>query len=72
MFYLSLDRWMAELTGSDLPPAATFTTNMRNGVALAKLAKKFDFSAETQSQRIYDPDESVYRVCMSYSDFHLD
>ena len=54
--------WMAEVTGSEMPPVTTFITQLRNGVVLAKLAKKFDFSSGTQQQKIYDAEQTIYQV----------
>lgn len=53
---------MGELAHRELPPAAELTSSLRNGVALAKLAKTFDMSPKTQNARTYDADETIYKV----------
>lgn len=55
-------RWMSSCIGEELPPASELEKSLQNGVFIAKLAMFFAPEKIT-AKKIYDFDESVYKVC---------
>lgn len=67
LLLLCLFRWMEACLEEDLPPTTELEEGLRNGVYLGKLATFFAPKMVSE-KKIYDRDQSRYKVCVSACD----
>lgn len=70
MLTFPLCRWMEACLGEDLPPTTELEEGLRNGVYLAKLGNFFS-PRVVSLKKIYDREQTRYKVSTSCSLFHM-